>query len=251
MAGWALIGGGTGGIGRAVCRALAEDGWDVAVGYHHNETAANDAAAEIRALGARAKVVEMDLRDAETTAVAVEQVAGDGGLGAVVYAAGPSIRFAYISELEASELGAVLGLDVQGCFNLVRPALAHLRATQGAVLALTTQALARYAKRDLLSTVPKAGVEAIIKGVAVEEGRYGVRANAVGVGMVEGEGSWEAMLETGQYTEAVLETARAGIPLKRFGTSRDIAVAVRFLLSQDATWITGQTLYVDGGYSTP
>lgn len=98
-------------------------------------------------------------------------------------------------------------------------------------MAVSTQAVSRYAKRDLLSSVPKAGVEALVKAVAAEEGRYGVRANGIEVGMLEGEGAWAKHMASGDYTDALLAAAKKSIPLGCYGHVDDIAEMIRFLLS--------------------
>ena len=102
--------------------------------------------------------------------------------------------------------------------------------------------------RDGLSAVPKAAVELLVRGLAVEEGRFGVRANCVGPGMLE-DGMAATLIESGDLDDAALDAARANIPLRSFGTARDIAEAVCFLASDRAAFITGQTLNVDGGFS--
>jgi 3-oxoacyl-[acyl-carrier protein] reductase len=83
---------------------------------------------------------------------------------------------------------------------------------------VTTPAVERYPKRDLLSSAPKAAVQAIVRGIASEEGRYGVRANCVAVGLLEGEGMWDMLIERGDYTEEALAIAKRNIPLRRPGS---------------------------------
>lgn len=246
---WALVGGGSGGIGRAISKALAEAGWNVAATYRGNRDGALETVARVERAGGTGRVLEVDLSDAAASTTKVEELVAEVPLAAAIYAAGPRIPFRYFSQIESADFERVLDQDVRACFNLLRPCVPHLREHEGSVIALSTQAVARYAKRDSLSSIPKSAVEGIVKAIAVEEGRYGVNANTIGVGMLEGEGMWESMKESGHYDEATLEVAARATPMNRFGSPDDIAYLARFLVSPEGAWITGQTIYVDGGYS--
>ncbi|MDP3893180.1 SDR family NAD(P)-dependent oxidoreductase, partial [Nocardioides sp.] len=136
-----------------------------------------------------------------------------------------------------------------GFFNVVHPALPVLRRDGGgSVVAVTTAATSRYPARDGLSATPKAAVEGLVRGLAAEEGRYGVRVNAVGPGMLT-DGMAARLIEGGELSPEALDVARRNIPMHRFGTAHDIAEAVCFLASDRAGFISGQKLDVDGGYS--
>jgi NAD(P)-dependent dehydrogenase (short-subunit alcohol dehydrogenase family) len=101
--------------------------------------------------------------------------------------------------------------------------------------------------RDGLSAVPKAAVEGLVRAVAAEEGRFGVRANAVGPGMMV-DGMAVRLMASGELDDRALDAARANIPLGGFGSATDIAEAVAFLASDRARYISGVVLDVDGGF---
>jgi len=154
----------------------------------------------------------------------------------------------HISRIEPALFRDTMEQDAFGCFNLIHAALPHLRSAKGSFVALATPALRRYAVKDVLSVAPKAAIEALVRGVAAEEGRFGIRANGVGVGVIE-DGMYHALVETGDFDQRFLEASRQNMALRRLGTADEIAEAVVFLASSRARWITGQTLMVDGGYA--
>ena len=102
------------------------------------------------------------------------------GVHTLVYAAGPHVPQKHLSKVTPAEMQEQLDADASGFFAVASPALPHLRQTEGSIVAVTTAATRRYPVRDGLSSIPKAAVEAAIRGIAAEEGRFGVRANTVG-----------------------------------------------------------------------
>jgi 3-oxoacyl-[acyl-carrier protein] reductase len=246
--GVALVAGGSGGLGRAICEGLAKSGARVALTYRSNRAAAEETAAAIHAAGGRASLHAVDLEDAEALAPVVETlVAEHGTLHTVVHAVGSDIPMKFISQVGADTWKKVLHADVDGFFHLVRASLPHLRKSKGSIVALTSAGLVRYPARDVLSVAPKAAIEALVRGIAREEGRYGVRANSVAIGVIDA-GIFQRLSRT-ELAPEWIEAARDNAALGRFGTAAEVADAAVFLASRRASYITGQCLVVDGGYS--
>ena len=247
-AGAAVVTGGTGGLGEAVCRMLAERGSDVALTYNKNAAKAAELVDELAGRGRRARAWAVDLVDEDATAAFLAEVVDDfGGIHTLVHAAGPHIPQMHLSKVEPARYRESLAAEAIGFYNVVHHAVPHLRATKGSIVAVTTAATRRYPVRDGLSSGTKASVEAVVRALAAEEGRYGIRANCVGPGMMT-DGMAQRLMVSGDLDDAALEITLRNIPLRRFGDAVDIAEAVCFLASDRADFISGQMLDVDGGY---
>ena len=247
--GTALVSGGSGGIGAATARLLAREGADVVLTYNRNRDRAEAVADEIRSLGRVAEAVAIDLRDGAAVTALVDGVAArHGAIHTVVSAHGPFIHMRHISRITPELFWQTREADVLAAYNLFTAVLPHLRTAAGALVAMATPALRRYAVKDILSVAPKAAIEAVVRGIAAEEGRYGVRANCVGVGVLT-DGMFQALVDDGAFDDKFLEASLKNSALRRFSTSEDVAEAAVFLASPRARQITGQVLMVDAGYA--
>jgi NAD(P)-dependent dehydrogenase (short-subunit alcohol dehydrogenase family) len=246
-AGAAAVIGGSGGLGGAIAQCLAEHGCDVALSYRNGKSQAEAHAQKARDLGGRALVLQADLQTPDSLRGFFDQAAGVyGAIHTVVFASGPHIYLEPISKSDVGRLREYLVADVIGFANVVQSALPHLRQSHGSITALVTCGVRRWLVKDLLSIVPKAGVWALIQGVAKEEGRYGVRANAVGVGVIDA-GMTVRSKAAGEFGDEFVEAVKNASAIRRIGTALDIAETVKFLASNQASFITGQLVNVDGG----
>lgn len=245
--GAALVVGGSGGIGLACCARLAEHGTDVALTYRSNKAAAEDALAQIKAAGRMGHADAVDLVDADSVTSFCDQVAERfGGIHTVVFAIGADISMTYVADIQPDEWKRTIEGDLTGFYHVMRATLPHLRKRGGSFVAMTSAGLVRHPPKDILSTVPKAGVEALIRGIAREEGRYGIRANSVALGVIDA-GLFHRLAD--RLPEGFIDAMKRNTALRRFGTAREAADAAVFLASSAGGFITGQSLVLDGGFA--
>ncbi|MDT0509639.1 SDR family oxidoreductase [Novosphingobium sp. MMS21-SN21R] len=242
----ALVVGGSGGLGAAICRALASEWGRVAVGYRSGLQAAQDLAAE---LGGKSATVHCDLSDAASVVSAIAAAnTADLPLGAIVFAGGVAIEQPFVSTIAEAQWRQVIEVELIGFTRVVAAAIPVLRASGGgSITAISSVANYTYPPGDALSSVPKAAIESLCRAVAKEEGRSGIRANAVAPGIIDA--GLGAQFLADLYSPEVWNVQRQRIALRRFGSAEEIADAAAFLASDRARYITGQTLIVDGGFS--
>ena len=241
----AVVIGGSGGVGSAICAALARDGFDVALTWRSNRHGAEATAKTVREVGREATVLQLDLADAAAVSALFEGL--NGPIHAVVHAAGPLVPQLHTGAVTPAEFRRIVDEDLHGFFAVVHAVLPRLRASGGALVALSTAGIRRHPPGDVLSTAPKAAVEALIRAVAREEGRFGVRANAVALGVIE-TGMFHDLVESEDLSGEWLAAARKNTPMRRFGTADEVGEAAAFLAGPRSSYITGQVLYLDGGY---
>ena len=245
--GCVLIIGGSGGIGSLCAQEFANSNAKVAITYYKNKQAAIDIA---NAINADVNIYQLDNSDPKSVDNTFQKVINDyGSINTLLNAAGFDIPQKFISEIDNDLWKGVIDADINGFFNLIQSGLPHLRKSQGSIVFISSAGLFKYPPGDILSVAPKATIEHILKGIAKEEGKNGVRANSIALGVID-TGIFHRLREENDtffddaWHEAVLNT----LAIKRFGFPEEVAHTAVFLASSRAGYITGHCLPVDGGY---
>jgi len=244
--GAAFVLGGSGALGAAICAAFARAGVPVGLSYYRGEKAARATVANLRAIGVEAMAVQADAGDRASVFAALAATAeAFGGIHSVVYAGGADFTPQFFSKTEESVWLDWLHHDVMGAINLATGALPYLRESRGAFTALSTYQGDLIEVRGGPSAVSKAAVDRMVKVIAKEEGRNGVRANTVRCGWIGTEGV-EGLFEMMPHLR---EEKKKTVPLGRIGKPEEVGETVVFLSSRRAGFITGINLTADGGES--
>jgi 3-oxoacyl-[acyl-carrier protein] reductase len=234
----ALVTGASKGIGSAIAKALAADGWNVAVNYRSDEDGAKATVKAIEDAGGTAKAYQADVTNGAPDEL-FKQVEDDlGPVIALVNNAGVTADGLAI-QLDDDAWDKVIGTNLTAAFRLTRRAMRPMiKARHGRIINVASVVGPRANAGQSNYAAAKAGLIGMTKTVAAEVARRGVTVNAVAPGFIETD-------MTKDVPEAVVEA----IPARRVGTPDDVAAAVRFLASEDAGYVTGTTLFVDGGMS--
>jgi 3-oxoacyl-[acyl-carrier protein] reductase len=237
----ALVTGASRGIGRAIAVALAEAGADVAVNYSGSESAAAETAAAVEALGRRAMLVKADVGKADAFEGMVKEVIDAfGGIDILVNNAGIT-RDNLIMRMKEEEFDQVIETNLKGVFNgikaVTRPMMKQ-RAGRIINISSVVGVLGNPGQANYVAA--KAGVIGLTKASARELASRGITVNCVAPGFIETD-------MTDKLPAEMREQLSGQIPLARLGQPQDIAAAVRYLASDAAAYMTGQTLHVDGG----
>ncbi len=234
------------GIGRAIALLQAESGYDLVLNDLDPATLAETAAAVQTAGGGRAELVPGDITaDGAPERIVAAAAASFGRIDALVNNAGKGLTAAFL-EISQPDWEAHFALHVHAAARLSRQAFSYLAASPGgAIVNLSSVAAALSLPHRVGYTSAKAAVEGFTRSLAAEWARDGIRVNAVAPGTIAtplvAENFAKGLLDQGKVIERT--------PLGRLGDAREVATAVRFLISPESSYITGQTLRVDGGWS--
>lgn len=239
----ALVTGASRGIGRGIALALAAAGADVVVNYRRDETAAADTVRCVEALGSRAVALRADVADWN----AVESMVGAaldhfGRLDVVVANSGVASRVYSVWDMPPEEWNRVVNVNLNGVFHTCKATAGHLVAQgSGSILLISSVGADACAPFGAPYYASKAAVNALAKTLAKECASAGVRVNAIAPGLVASDMGNRLIAAYGE--DALVQT----IPLRRPGLPGDVGAAAVYLASDDAAFVTGQVLRVDGG----
>ena len=234
----ALVSGGSGGIGAAICRRLAADGLHVVV---HANTGLERAAAlveELRAQGHRAEAVSFDLADADATAAAVAALLESGPIQVLVNNAGVHDD-AVFPGMSAAQWQRVIDVSLNGFFRLTQPLmLPMIRTRWGRIVNITSVAAIAGNRGQVNYAAAKGALHAATKSLALEVASRGITVNAVAPGIIATD------MSAGAFDADAI--ARL-VPMKRAGRAEEVADLVGFLCSEQAAYISGQVISINGG----
>jgi 3-oxoacyl-[acyl-carrier protein] reductase len=235
--GSALVTGGSRGIGAAIARTLAREGWPVGVNYRSDTEAAEAVVEEITSAGGRAKAVKGDIADPDTADALFKALEEEFG-PVLVLVNNAGVRADGLSpQIDDEDWAKVIDTNLSAAFRLTRRALRPMiRARYGRVVNIASIVGQRANPGQANYAASKAGLVAMTKTVAAEVARRGVTVNAVAPGLIETD-----------MTEGIGENLLEHVPARRAGTPEDVAECVRFLASDGAGYVTGVCLTVDGG----
>jgi 3-oxoacyl-[acyl-carrier protein] reductase len=234
----ALVTGGSGALGSAICEKLAVDGFEVFIHANSAVQAAQALAQKITSAGGAAQVLSFDITDAQAVRAAVEPLAEEKAFQVIVNCAGIHDD-AVFAGMRSEQWSRVIDVSLNGFFNVTQPLmLPMLRTRYGRIINISSVAAIAGNRGQVNYAAAKAALHGATKALAQEVASRGVTVNVVAPGIIDSpmvEGLFDA------------ETVARMVPMKRMGTSQEVAALVAFLASKDAGYITGQIISINGG----
>ena len=238
----AMVTGGASGIGRAICLRLAREGTDVAV-LDLDQAGGRQVADEVGALHRRTVAVEADVASAASVAAAVERVhAALGPVHILVNDAGIA-GLVPLQDMSEEQWDRMIAVHLKGAFNCTRTILGDMLATGwGRIVNVSSVAGLSGAPELVHYSAAKAGLIGFTKALAAEVGPRGITVNAIAPGLID-----TPLLQRSGWPDSLTRAIIAQNPIKRIGTPEDIAAACAYLVSEEASYVTGQVLSPNGG----
>ena len=237
----ALVTGAGRGIGRAIALELAKNGCSVAVNYSNSEGPANEVAAEIRAMGCEAVAVKANVGDAAEVKEMFKTVAEQLGAVNILVCNAGITRDNLLMRMKEAEWSDVIDTDLNSLFYCAKEAVRPmLKGRWGRIIAITSVNALRGSAGQCNYAAAKAGMIGFIKSLAREVAAKAITANAIAPGFIDTD-------MTSVLSDELKEKFVESIPAGRVGTPQDVAGAVAFLASENASYIQGQVIAVDGG----
>ena len=237
----AVVTGGSRGIGRAICLELARRGANVVFSYAGNAAAAEKTLEELRALGVEARAVQGDVTDPAAAKTLIDTAVKElGGIHILVNNAGIT-RDGLAMSMKDEDFDAVIETNLKGAYLCMKAAIRPMmRARYGRIVNMSSVVALRGNPGQINYCASKAGLIGMTKSLAKEMGARGITVNAVAPGYISTD-------MTAALPDAARQAMLSTIPVGRAGSPEDVAAAVAFLASEEAGYITGQVLSVDGG----
>ena len=234
----ALVTGGSGGIGSAICRQLASDGFHVIVHAHRSLAAAQNLAGEITAAGGSAQALAFDVTDGAATASALEAVLADGPIQVLVNNAGIHDD-AVFPGMRLTQWQRVIDVSLNGFFHVTQPLMMPMIRTRwGRIINITSVAAVAGNRGQVNYSAAKGALHAATNSLALEVANRGITVNAVAPGIIA-----TAMSQDNFDAPAIARL----VPMKRAGRPEEVADLVSFLASERAAYISGQVISINGG----
>jgi 3-oxoacyl-[acyl-carrier protein] reductase len=234
----AIVTGASRGIGRAISVELARCGYHIAVNYASDERGAGETLDLIKQEGAGGKIVRFDVANAQETQEAIQEMTEDSeSIEILVNNAGITADGLFVM-MPRADWESVINTSLNGFYNVTKPVLeSMIRQKRGAIVSIASVAALIGNRGQANYSAAKAGLIGASRALASEVARLGIRVNVVAPGLIE----------TGMARNAPVENIKRLIPMARLGRPEEIAKVVRFLCSEDASYITGQVISVNGG----
>jgi enoyl-[acyl-carrier protein] reductase III len=242
---FALVTGGSRGIGRAIALRLARDGYDVALNYRRDEAAAEEVGGEIRALGGRAVLLKADLGDAAQVQAMLGTLAAATTRVDAFVANAAATAFKPLLEVKPHHIEKTYAITIGAFLQIVQAVAPHM-GVGGRIVTISGMDTHRFVAGHGILASAKAALEALTRYLAVELGPRGITVNAVNPGYVETD-SVALYLGGEKGRRDFLDEIEGSTPLRALGTPDEVANLVAWLCSREADWMQGQVLYLDGG----